>query len=233
MSTQSLLSTLEDDYFSGYGRTQLLSYINRVQKWAFSHDCAQTMFINPADADYPYPFLNTTAAKLGPYYMDATSLANSAGTALALTQAGYPFTIRRVSEVFVRPGAVDGPAFAYGKRRLQDEQPVAVHAVDYSDIEAAHVTFHSDPDDTTDYYCVRAFKNAIPLTSELIPMSLDSDKWFEMLVEGVNAIVEDIENGGTNRFQMFTRYWLPKWKGSMNDHAGQSKAMTIPVRKAG
>jgi hypothetical protein len=233
VSTQSLLSTLEDDYFQGYGRIKLLSYVDRVQKWAFSHDCAQTSFLNPADPDYPHPFINTEAGKLGPYYMDATSLADSEGNPLTLERGGYPFTLRRAAYIYVRPGEAAGPAFAYGKRRLHARQHVAIHAVDGSDVETAHVAFESDPGDTTNYYCVRAFMNAIPLTAETIPMSLDSNKWFEMLVEGVNAIVEDIENGGTNRFQMFTRYWLPKWKGSMNDLAGEVVPATIPIRRVG
>lgn len=250
MSTQTIITTLNDDYHQSYSRSKLLGYLNRVQKWAFNHDCAQTTFLNWADTEFPAPILLTTAEKLGKYYMTASDLVNSAGTAISLTKNGYAIGIRKVARVFQEATLANTVNYTkqfYGSDfpwlginpywskslvgRVFQEMPGA--PFDKSDAEGAHFIFAEDPGTTTDKYYVECYYSPIDLTSESIPLCIDSDKWMEMLIDGVNAIVEDVENGGSNRFQSFVKYWLPKWKSGMNDGMGHWKPMQIPIRECG
>ena len=246
MSTQTIITTLNDDYFQHYSRQKLLGYLNRVQKWAFNHDCAQTTFLNWADPSFPCPILVTTAGKLGKYYMNATTLVDSTGAAISLTKGIYPLTIRKVRRVFEQIPTVTNKIFygqdfvwsglnpAYSNRLaslIYEEVPG--YPIDKTDIEGAHFIFVEDPTTTSAMYYVEAFYTPPELSAETIPLCMDSDRWFEMIVDGVGAIIEDIENGNSNKFQVFAKYWLPKWRNSMNEGLDQSRPRQIPIRECG
>jgi hypothetical protein len=250
VSTQNLITTLKDDYFPTYGRTKLLGYVNRIQKWAFNNNCSQTVFLNTSDAIFPLPILKTTAGKLGKYYMTDTDLVDSSGNSVSILKNGYTISIRKIARLFQEASLSNTVNYSrkfYGSdfswigenphwgKLLSGVtyQEIPGMSFDKSDIEGAHFVFGEDPGTTTNEIYVECYYSPVDLTSESIPLCMDSDRWFEMIVDGVNAIVEDIENGGTNRFQSFAKFWLPKWKNNMNEGEGQWKPMQIPIRECG
>jgi hypothetical protein len=237
MNTQQLVSLLKNDFAPGYARTKLLSYLARAQNELFNSDCAQTKFYNGSDSVFPVPILSTTAGTLK-YTLSESNLVDSDGNAISLTQNGYDVTIRRIARVFINVSSLStaydntfiGRTFDWSG--VNESWSKKVYNIRYREVpailfdatyaEGAHLVFAEDPGTHTDKYYVEFYTYPISLDSELIPMSVDIDKWAEALIKAVRGYIEESRNGRTDLLDgpaytgSFRRYWLPKFRNSEN-----------------
>lgn len=239
MNTQQLVALLKEDYAPGYSNLKLLSYIERAQNEMFNNDCEQMLFTNVSDPIFPVPFLATTDGELN-YTPSVSNLVDSSGSPIALTVNGYKnspdgitYSNRFMGDNFSWCGVNDR------WRNLNDVSysEIPIVAYDKSDIRDAGFTFVENPGDSTDRFYIEFYFGAVSLDSEQIPLSVDGDRWCEAFIMAVRGYIELSRNGrselldGPANTGSFRRYWIPKFRSSLNAAARAKKSNQFPVRE--
>lgn len=250
VSTQSLVTTLKDDYCQDFSRTKILAYLDRAQRGLFNQDAAQMVWLNSSDDEFPLPILQTTEGTLS-YEISAANLVDSDGDAVTLTIGGYtvvPRKLRPATGVFIQSAGVSNYSKSFSGERfdwagvnslwakkLNKLRFYSVPGIPYArtDIRGCTFQFAEDPGTTTDMYYVEFYVAPVSLTSESIPLSLEGDEWEEALIDGVVGYVEDVQNGRSERLQRFMSYWRPRFRNAMNAGMSQRKPMQMPIRECG
>lgn len=254
MQTRELVSWIIEDFAPGYSRPKVLSYIRRAQNEVFNFDCAHTLFINKSDPAFPIPLLSTAEGVLS-YTPSALNLVDSAGDPIALEVNGHPVNVRRIKRVFtqLQPNSPFNASKFYGStfswagvdegyaRRITKAMFRAVPAImtEEVDSEDAKVTFLEDPGTTTGTYYIEFYFGPIDLTSETVPMSIDSNKWAEAIFKAVRGYIEESRNGrtdlldGPRQSYSFRGYWIPKIRSSFNAGIEQRRPYQFRSREFG
>lgn len=253
MSTQTLVSWIKEDFAPAHSRTKILQYVDRAQNEMFNQDCAQMTFLNHSDDEFPVPILSTTADTLN-YTPSASNLVDSDGNAITLAVNGYSVSVRKIKRIFMQVSSLTtsydntfiGRTFDWAG--INDNWSKKIYKVRYREVptqpfdktdnEDAHLTFIEDPGTHTDRYYIEFYYGPVDLTSESIPMSIDSDKWAEAIFKAVRGYIEESLNGrsdlldGDRRTGSFRNYWLPKFRNSMNSGMEQKRPFVFETREA-
>lgn len=247
-STRELVSIIKEDYAPSWGRTKILQYLDRVQRRLMIGDLSQTVWLNESDDSFPFPLLHTTAGNLS-YDIDSSNLYDSDGNSVSPTIGGYSVSLVSVRHIFL---AVASLANSNYDRKFFGEQfnltgineywsqrlyrlsyfKVPGDIRDPSGLDAdPRFTFHEDPGTTTDRYYVEAFYRPVQLTSESVPLSLDSNLWEGVLIDGVVGMIEDVENGRSDRLEKFRNVHVKKFRNYMNRHSNERRESQMPIRE--
>lgn len=247
-STRELVATIKEDYAPDWSRQKILRFLDRAQRVMMKTDCAQTVWLNEDDEAFPFPVFATTAGTLS-YDMSAANLVDSSGNPITPTVGGYEVKIRRIRHIFVAVGSLTssnydrkffGEQFSltginpYWSQRLYrlSYYKVPGDIRDKSGLNPyPRFIFHEDPGDYSDRFYAECFYDPVPLTTEDIPLSIDGDQWEDAIIDGVVGMIEDVENGRSERLDRFRRYWLKKFTGYMNDHDNERRPHQMPIRE--
>ena len=251
LSTSQIVSLLRDDFAHDVSRIKLLSYLDRAQKELFNTDCAQTLFFNSGDKTFPWPVINTVAGQLS-YDMVAANLLDSAQGAYPLTILGKDgatrtIDIRRIKSVFVMVNSTALSLYNYGERIIvaglnpywmQYTSSMMFYSIpgeiyDRTANQNARFQFNNDPGTHNNLYYCEFYYAPFDLTSESIPLCIDSDLWFEALSDGVRGYLEAVSNGTSPLLDKFRGYWKKRFIGAMNDPMAQRKPLQMQIRKYG
>jgi len=245
-STQELITTIIDDFHVDIGRTRVLAYLDRAQRRMFSYDCAQTVFYNTSDPEFPWPILSTTAGTLS-YDLSSCTLLDSDGSTVSRTVDSRTVTIRRINKVFVdssdwqlagltrkyyggsiQPMGIN--PYWTSQRYANQFYEIPGIITDRNNDFGPTFTFGEDPGTHTDLYYIEMFYNAPELTAETTPMFIDADVWEEALIDGVVGYIEDWRNGESKRLDRFRNYWLKKFWNSANEGSDQKRPLKPMAR---
>jgi hypothetical protein len=248
-TTQQLVSLIKEEYLPKWSRSRILYYLDWAQRELFKTDCDQHTFYNGADPVFPYPFLETTAGQFK-YNINDTALLDSNGDALPLTLNGISTTCRKVNKVFVsgnyaNPAWLDrgwyGEAFSlvglnvFYSQNLYTarffEVPIIIK--DQVDSETPSITFAEDPGTQTARYYIELYLNPIPLSSEAIKLSVDSDMWEMALIDGTIGRAELAKNGRSEKYEMFMNVWKKRYKKKMSETSDKRTPDKFRSREAG
>lgn len=247
------MALLKEDFAPGYANLKLLSYIERAQNEMFSTDSAQMLFFNKSDTSFPVPILVTTNEVLG-YTPSASNLVDSDGSAISLTVGGRDVSIRKINRVFIKDtkfsttynSRYGGKSYLWSGRssywnRENDitysEMPIQLY--EKSNLADANLVFAENPGASTDKYYIEFYYGAVSLDSEQIPLSVDGDKWAEAFIAAVRGYIEASRNGrsdmldGDARTGSFRRYWIPKFRASMNSRKDKLRSLRMETRECG
>lgn len=230
MDTPTLITRIKQDYLPDVSRTIILEYADTIQNLLFNHNCFNTTFLATADTTtvVPYPVMQTTAGVRDYKVIDAN-------LSQAMTINGYSTLARVVSLVFIRSTTQYGyglnekywqdeidvlmpnPWSAYNATRTRFRKWPAAY-IPRREIEPPRVVFFDDPGTTTDKYYLTIHLRPVPMTSESIPMSLDSDTYYDIVCDGIVGMWEEINNGSSDKYQKFLtvgrrKFWSEENQG--------------------
>jgi hypothetical protein len=247
-STSALITTIKTDFAPDWSRARILALLNQAYSDLVLNDTFNMVWQNTADPVFPFPILSTTAGTLL-YTLSASNLVNSSGTAITLTVGGYAVTIRKIVRVFVietvgqtgnYTSRFSGEVFrGYGNGGKSDIYSTNFREVPgtwipaYNDMFGAKFQFAEDPGTYSDRYYVEFYYAPPQLTSESIPMVIDTNKWTAALIDGTVGQIEDRQNGDSKRLDKFRKYWIPQYLNESNDRMTQRRALKIPNRPCG
>jgi hypothetical protein len=206
------------------------------------------IYLNTSDDTFPYPILKTVDDTLS-YEVAAANFKDSDGTDIAaFTWNGNTVTCRSVKNVFIQTTS----GFSYNPRYRGDYldvsgindnwsrrlarityREVPCHLYDKTDAGNARIVFMEEPASLTMSHYVEFYMAPLELTAETIPFSLNIDEHFWIVKEGVMAQVEDIENGGTQKWNEFKGLHKPEFLRKMNRHLARKRPQQMPVRECG
>lgn len=256
MNTQTLVTTVKEEYLPGYSRAKILSFLKRAQNEVYNEDCAQTLFLNTSDDTLPLPYLSTTTGTLT-YVPSASNLVDSDGNAITLqTRGGYAVSIRRIRRVFFQASDLDSTYDNkyYGRdimwSGVDDNWATLLASLGYQErpgmpfdktaADSAHFVFAEDPGTHSDRYLIEMYMGPIDLTSEDIPMSLDTDRFAEGIIKACRGYAEESRTGtvstlldGDARTGCWRRYWMPRIRNALNSGGSQLRTYGFPMREAG
>ena len=230
MNTTQIVTFLKSKFAPDWSRSSILDLLNTVQHIMCDHDCEQ-MIYTCDNEDFPVPFLKTTSGTISYEVADA-NLSN------AIMIGGYATTCRRVKRIFIQidsPYSVDynrkyrrevmeygniNPWYMSGQPNVSYEI-IPARFVDQRGIQNATIIFPEDPGTHEDKYYVEFYANPIELSSESIPMTLNTSEFFDVILDGVVGLVEQAEHGESRRWEKFMgegckRFWSNINKGDDN-----------------
>lgn len=253
MNTQQLVALLKEDFAPGYANLKLLSYIERAQNELFNSDCAQLLFYNKNDVSFPVPILVTVNEQLD-YTPSASNLVDSAGAAIALTVGGYAVSVRKINKIFIKDSDFSttynsryrgvnylwsGQNINYNRNYDTTFSEIPAILNEKTNLEDANLIFAENPGASTDKYYIEFYYGAVSLDSESIPLSVDGDKWTEAFIKAVRGYIEESRNGrselldGDPRTGSFRRYWIPKFRASLNAGRQHLRPAQFETRECG
>lgn len=222
--------------------------MKRAQNEVFNQDTQETIFVNGSDDTNPLPLISTTAGTLK-YTPSASNLVDSDGNAISLTVNGYAVSIRKILHVFINTSDLSQYNNTYVGRIFQwsgtnDNWTRKLYKARYREVplaanhpksaaEDAYFVFAEDPGTHADWYYVEFYFGPIDLTAETIPMSFDTDKWFEAVLEGVLGYAELSKNGRSEHLDRFRQYWIPKIRSEFNHSMTDRRPFVFESRDAG
>ena len=229
LTTQELVSELKLYYAPEWDREVIVDFVRKAQLGLCLLDSREMVFWNRSDPLFPIPYLKTESGRLsyevGDYGDGTSGLLDSSGNEVLLEAVrdgqSYPVQARRIRSLFVeRAGGVstarsgspeDGWYYHAGQETCQRFSAVEFIPDDMSGTEGAKVTFVSDPGDTEDKYFCSFYFTPVDLLSDTLPLTIDGDQWRQALVDGAVGMIEDIENGRSERLVRYERYWKKKF----------------------
>lgn len=225
METTTLVTQIKDDFLPEVGRTTILGWLNLVQNKLFSQNCANTLLFDTAQ-EFPFPYLKTT---------DSVLTYNLNSTYLTVTPAinGYATTVRAVKDLYIEVNtSYDSSTRQYGGERFvrarsnpgytktlirNSWERVPRITIKQTGAQATHVIFPENPGTYTNRYIIECYLNAISLTAETIPLSVNGDEYFDVLLDGVVGYSELVANGNSERWQRFLTVGCNKFWTGMNE----------------
>lgn len=249
--TQSLITSLLEEIDPSISRPRYREYLNRIQRALFNNDCAQSVWYNTADISFPWPVLKTVAGTLE-YEITAANLINSAGAAISsIAVNGVTVAPRRIRSVFISTASIVASGYnpkfrgaeitpiginPYWQRKLYNNRYYSAvgQPFDKTDLQGCKWIFDDDPGATTNCFYVEFFYAPPNISAETGAgsyMVLDSDKWEQCIYDGVAACIEDMANGGSQKFQKFQEYWIPRFLQGMNEGSEMRTPLRMPIRE--
>jgi hypothetical protein len=227
VDTDTLITMLKEEHLPDIGRVRILSWLDMVQGLMFNHDCGNTMCQDVANpSGFPYPILKTVA---GTYEYEITD----ANLLHSIEINGYSTVCRSIAQLYIM--STDAYKISYLMKFLGEKytklnpnpsrfpityfQTIACKQYPRREIQPAKVIFPEDPGTHTDLYYIDFYMKAIPLTDESIPMSMDSDEWFDTIVKGVTGYAEKVLSGESKNWNEFInidrkKFWIDANKGN-------------------
>lgn len=231
VSTKELIFRIQDDYAKGVSVDKLLVYLDSVQRKMFLNNSVRSIYLNGSDPTFPYPILETQEGVLE-YEITTDSFVDSLGNPITVSVDGITLDVAEVVEVF-RNGEYhtysDYGRTTYGRQTSRtkkvfgkdfDVVPVRIQPRTFT--SPPKITFQSDPktkspdNGSTDVYFVEVSVTPRKLTSIEIPLSVDTDKWEDMLIDGVVGEIQKVLYGESKVAQKFETEWLPRFRGACN-----------------
>jgi hypothetical protein len=225
LTTTQLVTFIKDKFAQDWSRTSILDLLNTVQHIMCDHDCDQMVFTCD-NSDFPVPFLSTTTGTIE-YEVTNANLSNN------ITLNGYATTCRRVKDIFIK---IDSPYEVDYQRQYWREtfsysninpwytkslahvtfERVPARFIDKRGIQNAKVIFPEDPQTHTDRYYIEFWMNPVELSSESIPMSVNTSEFFDVILDGVVGLIEQSEHGQSERYDRFMNSGCKKFWTNIN-----------------
>ena len=100
-STRELVSIIKEDYAPDWALMKILQFLDRAQRSLMMNDCAQTVWLDEADEQFPFAFLKTQEGVLS-YDIKASNFrAFDDNHTVEFTKNGYDVKMRRIRHVFI------------------------------------------------------------------------------------------------------------------------------------
>jgi hypothetical protein len=202
--------------------------LNIVQHQMFDHDCEASLFLTD-NSNFPLPYLETVAGTIE-YELTNANLSQD----IAIN--GYATSVRSVKDLFIR---IDTPYNVDYNRQFWREnfnytninpwytkslahvtfQRGPAQFIPKRGIQNAKVVFPEDPSTYTNRWFVECYLNPVELSSESIPLSVNSDQFFDVVLDGVVGLIEQAEHGKSERYDRFMQLGLKKFWSESNKGA--------------
>lgn len=248
-TTQELITTIKEDFAPDWSRTRLLGYLDWAHRTLVCQDCAQSIFLNSGDDNFPIPILQTTTGSLE-YEVVAGNFADSDGDAVTFTVDEKTVIPRRVKNVFIQASSTAGSDFnrrfyldSFSWSGINDNWSrriyqvsywkVPCHLFDKTNDRGPVIQFVEDPGTTTDKYYVEFYFEPPELTSESVTLMVDASKWEQALIDGVVGRIEKVKNGRSEMYDRFMTYWRFAYMRSMNLNIEHRTPYVIQAREVG
>lgn len=240
METSEILDVLEEQAH-GWDRTgirSLLRELNFVQNYLFKRDCEQFKYTDPATGIYP--LLATIAGTLQYEVPDVTETVGGVDYVRPVRKIGGVYVLSTSNVLRTYGGYLNryydkvnmGKAFMHMGRYWF---PISARCVPATDLRKARIEFEYDPGATTTEYYYDRYLKPIQLTSENVPMTINSDDWYETIEMGVLGHIQTIQYGKTdNRHEMtlwnqFKSVLAPEFWKAMGEGDQSRIDRTLPL----
>lgn len=227
MNTSQWVTFIKNKFAHDWSRTNILDQLNIINHIMFDHDCDQAIF-HTDNSDFPLPYLITTTGTIEYEVTDAN-------LSQAITVNGVSTTCRAVRDIFLKR---DYPYDITHRNEYQREQfqysslnpwytlgevfeRVPARFIPRRGTTAAKVVFPEDPNTHSDRYFLEFWVNAVDLSSESVQMSVNTNEFFDVVLDGVVGLIELSEHGESKRYDRFMnvgcpKFWAKSNKGSEN-----------------
>jgi len=227
VNTSQWVTFIKDKFAQDWSRANILDQLNIVNHILFDHDCDQAI-LHVDNSDFPVPYLKTTSGVIE-YDVIDDNLSHP------ITLNGVSTTCRAVRDLFIKRDTQYDVTHRneYQRERFQYSSlsPWYTHGALFERVPArfiprrgttaAKVIFPENPGTYTDRYFIEMWVNAIDLTSESIPLAINTNEFFDTILNGVVGLIELSEHGESKRYDTFINkncheFWAKSNKGSEN-----------------
>ena len=257
-TTRELLHGIKKDYCKNVDVTDLVRYLDKVQRALFLVNAENMVYMNGADTRFPYPILETQEGVLE-YEITRNSLVDSNGDPLVLTYGGAEVDAAEVTAIFRRVGYSDqynlmnsndnGYGSYYYPRRANyftnnrqfmlwgewfNEMPYKLVTRSPSNPNPK-IIFQCDPGTRTvadaNAFFIEVSVAPPPVSTVNSELVIDIDKWEDALIDGVQGEVERILYlEASKKSQLFYTKWIPLFRKYANENLPRWKNATIKRR---
>jgi len=244
LTTKELVFQFKEDYAKNTSVDKILQYLDKVQRRAFLHNNVATIFLNGSDSHFPYPILETQEGILE-YTIGKDAFVNFDGTPIVVNVDNVPLEVSEVVEVF--KGSVSSNAYydygrvgyngrAYGREKLifgRAFEVMPVRIMPRTQDSDPKIIFQRDPKTkvadgvSEDVYYVECSVAPRRITSVEIPLSINTDKWEDMLIDGMLGELQKVLYGESKVAMKFEKEWLPKFAGYCNKNLNDWEPIEI------
>jgi hypothetical protein len=239
MSLITLIDRIEP-HASGWSRVRIRTLVQDAIDQLFEHDGPGTQFIPSDNEGFP-PFLKTTDTV---YQYDVITANLSTTLQKSLNGTNYAMRCNRVLKVFVDVTESDfdhiwtgvpyvySPVSDYSTRDLTKIEVADIPAdfIPANETDPAKVIFKDNPGTTTDKFYILFTWEHPRLTSESIPLNINS-KWHEALMDYCIGRIQALSNGVVdNGFQQkFENKWKPEFRAAISGAIGRNNLQVQPI----
>jgi len=195
-TTKEIVDILED-YLVGVPRTKILRYLNRAYMELIDVKRQERIFTLQT-GDLPYPHIMPVDG-VREYLLDEANLKDNDGNAVSLMVKGVPVYIADVKVAL----SEDGDGEPYSPEWSKKTYRKVLCEVRYSNNDSTKTSLYLLQNGVKENIYLEAYYKPYPLTSERVPMIIDTDKWLTVIINGAVGYYEDVVNGKSERLMIF------------------------------